>query len=205
MKTVYDAFNGSKFMLMTEACSGYSLGTSWVGPRHGEWGYGYTTSHDILWQLRNRASGWVYWNLMLDEIGGPNLAGNYVDSPSYRINSTSFALNPSYFHMAHFSRYVVPGSVAVQADVQCGARRQEYCQFVAFKRPDGKLVVIMTNDEITAGPIAGTGVGIAVTPWLAKGQGSLTLGSKTLSWKVTCGSKTVSGTLPWKSIQTVVC
>ena len=113
MKTVYDAFNGSKFMLMTEACSGYSLGTSWVGPRHGEWGYGYTTSHDILWQLRNRASGWVYWNLMLDEIGGPNLAGNYVDSPSYRINSTSFALNPSYFHMAHFSRYVVPGSVAV--------------------------------------------------------------------------------------------
>ena len=113
MKTVYDAFNGSKFMLMTEACSGYSLGTSWVGPRHGEWSYGYTTSHDILWQLRNRASGWVYWNLMLDEIGGPNLAGNYVDSPSYRINSTSFALNPSYFHMAHFSRYVVPGSVAV--------------------------------------------------------------------------------------------
>ena len=93
----------------------------------------------------------------------------------------------------------------VQADVQCGARRQEYCQFVAFKRPDGKLVVIMTNDEITVGPIAGTGVGIAVTPWLAKGQGSLTLGSKTLSWKVTCGSKTVSGTLPWKSIQTVVC
>ena len=148
--------------------------------------------------------------------------------PSYRINSTSFALNPSYFHMAHFSRYVVPDLLryvcfrfcvfvskflypyllkifAVQADVQCGARRQEYCQFVAFKRPDGKLVVIMTNDEITAGPIAGTGVGIAVTPWLAKGQGSLTLGSKTLSWKVTCGSKTVSGTLPWKSIQTVVC
>ena len=117
MKTVYDAFNGSKFMLMTEACSGYSLGTSWVGPRHGEWGYGYTTSHDILWQLRNRASGWVYWNLMLDEIGGPNLAGNYVDSPSYRINSTSFALNPSYFHMAHFSRYVVPGSVAVRVFV----------------------------------------------------------------------------------------
>ena len=70
VKTLYEAFNGTKFMLMTEACSGYSLGTSWVGPRHGEWGYGYATSHDILWQLRNRASGWIYWNLMLDDIGG---------------------------------------------------------------------------------------------------------------------------------------
>lgn len=56
--------------LMTEACSGYSFGTSWVGPRHGEWGYGYATGHDMLWQLRNRASGWVYWNLLLDERGG---------------------------------------------------------------------------------------------------------------------------------------
>ena len=68
----------------------------------------------------------------------------------------------------------------------------------------------MTNDEITAGPIAGTGVGIAITPWLAKGQGSLTLGSKTLTWQINCGggsssNRTVSGTLPWKSIQTVVC
>jgi hypothetical protein len=144
---------------------------------------------------------------MLDEKGGPNLAGNYVDSPSYRINSTSFALNPSFYHMAHFSRYITPGSFAVHADVICNARRDEFCQFVAFKRPDDKLVVIMTNDEITAGPIAGTGVGIAITPWLAKGQGSLTLGSKTLSWQIRCGSTNefVSGTLPWKSIQTIIC
>merc|ERR1712166_1524083 len=78
VKTTYDALNGSKFLLMTEACSGYSLSTSWVGPRHGEWGYGYSTGHDIMWQLKNRAAGWVYWNLILDEVGGPNLAGNYV-------------------------------------------------------------------------------------------------------------------------------
>jgi len=216
VRTVYEALNGAspssmsgadkKFLLMTEACSGYSLGTSWVGPRHGEWGYGYSTSHDILWQLRNRAAGWVYWNLILDPSGGPNLAGNYVDSPSYFVNSTTFALNPSFFAMAHFSRFVPPGSVAVDADVRCEARRSEYCQFVAFKRPDGRTVVVMTNDEITVGPIAGTGVGIAATPWLAKGQGSLTLGEKTLSWQVQCGvSGVVHGVLPWKSIQTVVC
>ena len=62
----------------------------------------------------------------------------------------------------------------------------------------------MTNDEITVGPVAGTGVGIMATPWLAKGQGSLTLGSKTLSWTVSCGGRVIKGTLPWKAITTVV-
>lgn len=127
-----------------------------------------------------------------------------MDSPSFFVNTTAVALNPSFFFMSHFSRYVPPGSRAVAANVTCGARRAEFCQYVAFRTPSGSVVVVMTNDEITVGPIAGTGVGIAVTPWLAKGQGSITLGSKILSWSVTCGGRSVSGVLPWKSIQTVV-
>ena len=39
-----------KFMLMSEACNGFLLSTDWVGPRPGEWGYGYSYSHDIMWQ-----------------------------------------------------------------------------------------------------------------------------------------------------------
>ena len=77
------------------------------------------------------------------------------------------------------------------------------------------VVLRLTNDEITVGPIAGIAVAMPLTPWLAKGQGSLTLGEKTLTWsvEVTCKVKggghsgrvkAVSGTLPWKSIQTVV-
>jgi len=210
VKTTYDALNGSKFLLMTEACSGYSLSTSWVGPRHGEWGYGYSTGHDIMWQLKNRAAGWVYWNLILDEVGGPNLAGNYVDSPTWKYNSSAFVQNPSFFFMMHYSRFVPPGSVVIDASVTCGARHKEYCQFVAFRVPNGNVVVVMTNDEITVGPIAGTSVGPILTPHLAKGQGSITVGAKTLSWsvQVTCKGKDkpvyVEGTLPWKAIQTVV-
>ena len=200
--TLADALPG-KFMLMTEACSGYSLSTSWVGPRHGEWGYGYSTGHDIMWQLKNRASGWVYWNMLLDQKGGPNLAGNFVDSPTYVLNETAFVQNPSFFFMAHYSRFIPPGSVAISANVSCSAHRPEFCQYVAFKTAT-HIVVVLTNDEITVGPIAGTGVGIAATPWLAKGQGSLTLGSKTLSWSISCRGRSVSGVIPWKAIQTVV-
>lgn len=211
VQTIYDqvqAQSSDKFVLMTEACSGFAIGTDWVGPRHGEWGYGYSYSHDILWQLRNSGSGWIDWNLILDNTGGPNIAGNFVDSPMYKKDDddSAFYQNPSFFHMAHFSKYIPAGSKRVDFNVECGARHPEWCQAVSFLRPDGLLAIVFTNDEITVGPIAGggAGLGISVMPLLAQGEGSLTLGNKELRWVVSCGDKEVSGTLPWKSIQTVI-
>merc|ERR1711871_1433976 len=196
----------SKFVLATEACNGYALGTSWVGPRAGEWGYGYAYSHDVLWQLRNGAAGWVDWNLLLDEKGGPNLAGNFVDSAVVATGNASFFANPSFYHIAHFSRYVPPGSKQTSMNVTCHAREPEYCQAVAFRTPAGQAVVVLTNDEITVGPVAGAagGLGRVAIPTLAKGQGSLTIGTKTLSYTISCGGRSVSSTIPWKAIQTVV-
>ena len=90
--------------------------------------------------------------------------------------------------------------------VECGAREEAYCQAVAFKRPDGYGVVVLTNDEITVGPVAGAAahLGMLGLPALARGQGSFTLGEKTLTWTIACGPHRVSGTIPWKAIQTVV-
>jgi glucosylceramidase len=194
VKTLYDAFNGSKFLLMTESCSGYSFGTHFVGPRHGSFGYGYNAAHDLLWNVRNRAAGYVYWNLVLDSLGGPNLAGNYVDSPMYvTSNGTAVVMNPSFFYLTHFSRAVPPGSVAIHADVECGASRSEYCQFVAFRTPKEDVVVIMTNDKVTTDLIAPLPL-----PPLAEGQG------EPIEWTIRCKASTVRGVLPWKGIQTVI-
>ena len=38
--------------------------------------------------------------------GGPNTAGNFVDAPMIVENASAFLLNPSFFHVAHFARYV---------------------------------------------------------------------------------------------------
>lgn len=214
VQTIYDhvqSQSSDKFVLMSEACSGFAIGTDWVGPRHGDWGYGYSYSHDVLWQLRNSASGWIDWNLILDEVGGPNIAGNFVDSPTYKKadDNSAFYQNPSFFHLAHFSKYIPAGSRRVDFAVQCGASHPEYCQAVSFLRPDGKIAMVITNDEITVGPIAGggAGLGMAAMPWLARGEGSLNPGffdSKALSWTVACGGREVSGSVPWKGIQTVI-
>jgi O-glycosyl hydrolase len=193
------AQDASKFIMMTEACNGYVLSTDWVGPRPGEWGYGYAYSHDVLWQLTNGASGWVDWNLLLDMRGGPNLAGNFVDAPMLVQDADTLIQNPSYFHIAHFAKYVVPGSKQVHIDVACSATKDDYCQAVAFLRPDGNAVVVITNDEVTVGPIGGKDEpGRIILPESGKGQ------QDDLSWSLTCGRTVVTGTLPWKSIQTVV-
>merc|ERR1712066_1093867 len=120
----------------------------------------------ILWQLRNGAAGWTDWNLMLDERGGPNLEGNFVDSPVVFKDADTIYQNPSFFHMAHFSRYVVPGSKQVDIKITCGAQKDEWCQAVAFLTPQGHAVVVITNDAVTAGQLAEVEF---LVPDLAKG------------------------------------
>lgn len=188
-----------KFIMMTEACNGYVLSTEWVGPRPGEWGYGYAYSHDVLWQLTNGASSWIDWNLLLDMKGGPNLAGNFVDAPLLVKDADTIIQNPSYFHLAHFAKYVVPGSRHVQLDISCGAKKDAYCQAVAFIRPDGLAVAVITNDEVTVGPIAaGPAKLLPLVPDNGHGHG------EDLPWSLACGTTSLSGTIPWKGIQTVV-
>ena len=202
------SYGDDKFVLMTEACNGYLLNSDYMGPRHGEWAYGYAVSHDILWQLRLRGSGWVFWNIILDKKGGPNLAGNYVDSPSYQFNETHVAFNPSFFHMMHFSRFIPPGSKVIDMNVKCEAKYQEYCQWVAVRTPDNQIVVVITNDEIVVGPLYGTQLGAAEgneiaklpQPRRSKGQ------NEPMKWSIECSKgKWVKGTIPWHAIQTIVC
>merc|ERR1711879_24007 len=96
-------------------------------------------------------------------------------------------------------------------DITCGAAHEDYCQAVAFITPEDNAVVVLTNDEVTVGPIAGAGdtgfcfggacipnLGQIVVPRTGRGQGSA------LTWSISCGSNRVAGRIPWKGIQTVI-
>jgi hypothetical protein len=193
-----------KFILGTEACNGANIGQGdWFGPSPGDWMYGYAYSHDILWQLRNNAAGWTDWNLLLDERGGPNAFGNFVASAVTFKDENTFYQEPMFFHLAHFAKYLVPGSTRVDFNIECGARDWRWCQAVTFITPEENAVVVMTNDELTGLPFGDVLHGIPVIskvtiPILAKGEG------KELTWTITCGESSASGTIPWKGIQTII-
>lgn len=193
-----------KFIMGTEATNGAAIGQGeWFGPSPGNWNYGYSYSHDILWQLKNGAAGWTDWNLMLDDRGGPNGWGNFLHPTVTSHNSTSFYQHPQFFHLAHFAKYVVPGSRQADISIRCFARHEEFCQSVAFINPEGNAVVVITNDQLVGIPMGSVLHGIPVVsallePVLAKGPG------RALSWTIRCGTSSFSGSIPWKGIQTIV-
>jgi len=140
---------------------------------------------------------------MLDEHGGPNGWGNFLHSTVTYHDANTFIQQPQFFHLAHFAKYVVPGSRQADLDVKCYASHEVFCQAVAFITPAGHAVVIITNDELVGIPMGSVvkgipGVGALVNPLLSKGEG------KPLSWNINCGSSFFSGSIPWKAIQTIV-
>ncbi|KAJ8029420.1 Glucosylceramidase [Holothuria leucospilota] len=128
-------------MLNTEACAGV-FNFEEHGVVLGNWERGELYSTDILEDLNNWVGGWVDWNLALDLQGGPNWVGNYVDSPIIvDAEKDVFYKQPMFYHLGHFSKFVIPDSVRVEMT----SDPQNRLEYIAFQRPDGKMVAIFLN------------------------------------------------------------
>ena len=90
--------------------------------------------------VRNGATSWIDWNLALDMSGGPNWAGNHRNA-AILIDSENdaFYKAPSFYHLLHFSRFLLPGSKVLESDSKSA---------VFAVRPDGFKVGVILNDGI---------------------------------------------------------
>ena len=61
----------------TEGCSCPGVSIS----ENEKWQRAERLAHDIIYDLRAYAQGWINWNLLLDYQGGPNHLNNYCDAP----------------------------------------------------------------------------------------------------------------------------
>jgi len=117
-----------RFMLATESCN-------CPGVAHGDaaWFRAQRYAHDIISDFNNWVSGWVDWNLLLDHTGGPNHLGNNCDAPII-IDETekSYFIQPMYYFIQHFSKYVPPGSKRVHTDVQVKYKQPGDAQLFVF-------------------------------------------------------------------------
>jgi len=62
-------------------------------------------------------SGWIDWNCVLDERGGPNHVGNYCGAPimiDYCAQQVYFT--PVYYALAQLSRSIRPGDYAIKVE-----------------------------------------------------------------------------------------
>lgn len=109
----------------------------------GAWKHGEIYGHNMINDFNNYAEGWVDWNLVLDENGGPNYAGNYCEAPVMLNTQTGEVVyNISYYYIGHFSRYIKPGAKRVL----CLNDSDKGIYSVAYKNPDGQIIVVVQNE-----------------------------------------------------------
>ena len=123
------------------------------GPRNGAWFTGERYAHNIINDLKSGATKWIDWNIILDMKGGPNHVGNYCDAPILADEyEGTLHYQSSYYYIGHFSRFIKPGAVRVNSEIvsvmtpaTVSGHLTNEAETVAFKNPDGSVVLIVTN------------------------------------------------------------
>lgn len=139
-------------MWMTEVCHAYEIGESRTGPMPlNEFNDGDLWGNMIVSDLEAGASGWIYWNMVLDEKGGPWLVSKVHEDPENNAQHPVVIVNSKthevlytglYYYLAHFSKFVRPGDYRVET-----TGKAEKVRTIAFKSADGKTIVELLNSR----------------------------------------------------------
>jgi glucosylceramidase len=91
--------------------------------------------------FNNGTVGWTDWNVLLDEIGGPNHVKNYCFAPIHAdTRSGQLIYTNAYYYIGHFSKFIKPGAKRIISS----ASRSPLLT-TAFKNEDGKTAVVVMN------------------------------------------------------------
>ncbi|MBN9654725.1 glycoside hydrolase family 30 protein [Halobacillus sp. GSS1] len=124
-----------KHIIFTEGCieGGVQLGAWHTGERYGR---------NIMGDLNNWLEGWIDWNLVLNEEGGPNHVGNYCDAPVIvDTQKNKLHYNSSYYYIGHFSKFIKPNAVRIKLQMD-----HHSLQGVAFQNEDDSIVLVVMNE-----------------------------------------------------------
>ncbi len=130
---LHDAYP-DKQLLFTEGCQE-------GGPHRGEWAPAERYARSILSDLNHWTVGWIDWNLLLDDTGGPNHVGNFCSAPMLADRAKG-RLEPqaSFDYLGHFSRFIRPGAQRVL----CSASTETLACTAALNE-DGRVAVVVMN------------------------------------------------------------
>ncbi len=135
VRLVHDAWP-DKNLIFTEATV-----ASFHADRIGNWGYGEKYGESIISDLNNWASGWIDWNLLLDEKGGPNHVGNFCMATMIGDTRTGeVKFMNAYYYIGHFSKFIRPGARRIVSSSD-----DDRFLTTAFLNPDGKIEVVVMN------------------------------------------------------------
>jgi len=134
----------------------WAYSATWAGPAvvdHPAYTPVHRYARDIIVGLNHWVSGWVDWNVVLDQDGGPNHVGNFCGAP-IMIDTTSLEVyyTPVYHVLAQLSRTIRPGDRAVVAERELGGLDPDALHACATINDERLLTVqiLNTTNDATA-------------------------------------------------------
>ncbi len=125
-----------KKLLFSEGCIEYSR---FDGSRQLQNAQMY--AHDMIGNLNAGMNTFIDWNIVLDEQGGPNHAGNYCEAPIIcNTKEGKLYKKLSYYYIAHFSKYIKPGAKRIAS-----TKYTSDIEVTAFDNADETLTVVLLN------------------------------------------------------------
>jgi glucosylceramidase len=123
-------------LIFTEGCA-----DSFKAERVHDWSLGELYGRSMINDFNNGTVGWTDWNVLLDEMGGPNHVGNYCFAPVHGNTKTGELIyTNSYYYIGHFSKFIRPGARRIASSPSRSALLS-----TAFINADGKVSVVVMN------------------------------------------------------------
>jgi glucosylceramidase len=120
---------------------GYTWAPEKDKPLHPPYVPVYRYARDIIGGLNSWLAGWIDWNIVLDDKGGPNHARNWCIAPVIVKPETDEAYyTPLFYVMSHFSKYIRPGAVRIGVTNPLPGLMITSC-----RNTDGSLAVVVLN------------------------------------------------------------
>ena len=103
----------------------------------------------LIDDVRNWASGWIYWNMILDQNGGPWMIDLKHENPEINHQQPVVIIDTVnrktvytglYYYLAHFSKYVRPGAVRIESRGEAPG-----LSAVAFRDTAGRKILQVVN------------------------------------------------------------
>lgn len=98
-------------------------------------------AHDMLGNLNAGMNGFIDWNMLLDEKGGPNHVGNFCAAPIMcNPKNDTVEKKLSYYYIGHFSKYILTDAVRIAT-----TKYSDDIEVTAYLNPNGERVVVLLN------------------------------------------------------------
>lgn len=125
-----------KPLVFTEGCA-----DSFDMAKIKNWDLGERYGYSMINDFNSGTVAWTDWNVLLDEMGGPNHVKNFCFAPVHADTRTGELIyTNSYYYIGHFSKFIKPGAKRIAA-----APSRSVLLSTAFQNPDGKISIVVMN------------------------------------------------------------